>query len=433
MRAVNPLRGLSRVTYACGTQSTPSVASTSSAFVSFSRSVQSSSKSSLRNATTPTDGRSERAATRSAGAVDRRLHTSPSLDPPEAVATTSHSQVATSLPEGAQDNDWDVLASSIGGSQTEAECVYVPLSHLHESTQPAELEAQHVPLSAHVFGQLPRRDIMHSAVVYYLDSQRSGTANTKTRGEVNFSGRKIRPQKGSGHARLGTRSNPLLRKGGVIHGPKPRDFATDLPRRVRELALRSALSARWNEGKLHVVPTLYWDAPPKVTGNLSRTLKERGWDDVLFLTAPRDPQPGVKAGIRQRSGRPSACDPTYTEAEKDQHGVDLQHFAIALANIPDTELIRLDMLTEEAQEDAKKPEDKKKPGELHAYEVLLRQNLVLDLGALEWLEAKLGGPIVHEDASLLTGLGAEGTLQGDAADPSITSTESVAGTYPVSV
>lgn len=242
---------------------------------------------------------------------------------------------------------------------------------------------------------------MHSAVVYYLDSQRSGTASTKTRGEVNFSGAKIRPQKGTGNARMGTRGNPLMRKGGVIHGPKPRDFATDLPRRVRELALRSALSARWQEGKLHVVPSLYWDPPPKVTGKLAKALATRGWQDTLFLSAPRHPQAGVKEGLRQRPGRPSALDPTYAEETRDQHGVDLQPFAIALANLPQTELIRLDMLTEEAHEEAKKPEEKKKPGELHAYEVLLRDNVVMDLGALEWLEEKLGGSIAHEDATLL--------------------------------
>lgn len=292
-------------------------------------------------------------------------------------------------------------------STTGIEQVYVPLSHLHDSTQPSGLETQHISLSSYVFGQAPRRDVMHSAVVYYLDSQRSGTANTKTRSEVNFSGRKLRPQKGTGRARLGTRSNPLMKKGGVNHGPKPRGFATDLPRRVRELALRSALSARWSEGKLHVVPSLYWDAPPKVTGNLARTLRQRGWQDALFLSAPRDPQPAVKLGLRQRLGRPSACDPTYSEAVKDRHTVELQHFASALANIPNTELIRLDMLTEEAQKEAKRPENKKKPGELHAYEVLLRNNVVLDIGALEWLEEKLGGAIVHEDVELLRGLGSQ--------------------------
>lgn len=249
---------------------------------------------------------------------------------------------------------------------------------------------------------------MHSAVVYYLDGLRSGTANTKTRGEVNFSGAKIRPQKGTGQARVGRRSSPVLRKGGVIHGPKPRDFATDLPRRVRELALRSALSARWKEGKLHVVPNFFWDPPPHTTGPLSKLLGAKGWSDALFLSAPRNPQPAVPMGIRQRLGRPSALDPVYaSEAVLRQHGVEVRNLITAMTNLQKADFLRLDLLTQEAHEDARKPDEKKKPGELHAYQVLERSHTVLDLGALEWLEEKLGGAIAHEDAEILA-LGGEG-------------------------
>lgn len=336
----------------------------------------------------------------------RHLQTTQALDPKDEATTASSasaidSAAADELFQAASQGGNDDLAQRFAESQgsfsdSGSHQVHVPLSYLHPSTIPSEPSSSYVPLSAHVFGTKPRRDIIHSAIVYHLDSLRSGTASTKTRSEVNYGGRKLRPQKGTGNARLGTRGNPLLKGGGVAHGPKPRDFATELPRRVREMALRSALSARWQEGKLHVVPDLFWDPPPGVTGPLRKTLREKSWEDVLFLTAPREHRAAQKMGIRQRVGRPSALDPVYTPEQVHKHGNFVRDFAVALANIPNTEMIRLELLTEEAREEAKTPEDKRRPGELAAYEVIRRQNTVLDLGAVEWLEEKLGGSIFHE-------------------------------------
>lgn len=274
----------------------------------------------------------------------------------------------------------------------------LPEENLSASISTARHRRLYVPLSTHVFGISPRRDILHSAVVYYLDSLRSGTASTKTRGEVNYGTRKLRAQKGSGMARVGSAGSPTRRGGGVAHGPKPRDFATDLPRRVRELALRSALSAKWQEGRLHVVPSYFWDPPPHTTGKLAQALRGRGWEKTLFLTAPRNPEPATKPGILQRPGRPSALDPVYTIEQKHAHSRFLKPFFYAERNLHQTELIRLDSLTEEAHKLAKTPEDKKKPGELPAYKILHKENLILDLGAVEWLEEKLGGSIFHNDA-----------------------------------
>ncbi|PWN29140.1 ribosomal protein L4 [Jaminaea rosea] len=329
----------------------------------------------------------------------RSLHSSPALDPKDAAADAhqpppSSAAATESVLSGTQYANLEAQASS------DAQ-VFLPLTHLHPTTRPPTRSL--IPLSSHVFAQQPRKDILHSAVVYYLDSLRSGTASTKTRSEVNYSGRKIRQQKGSGMARLGTRGSPMLRGGGVAFGPKPRDFATDLPRRVRELALRSALSARWLEGKLHIVPSLFWDPPPGTTGPLSRALASRGWkENTLFLSAPRHPESPIKEGIRQRQGRPSAMDPVYTTEQREEHGKALANFSAALANLPRTQLVRLDLLTQEAQAAAKRGSDEtKKPGELHAYEVVAKQNVVMDLGALEWLEEKLGGAGTHEDMALL--------------------------------
>ena len=82
---------------------------------------------------------------------------------------------------------------------------------------------------------------------------RLGTAHAKTRYEVRGSARKVRPQKGSGRARLGDRKSPMLRGGGVSHGPRHRDFSTELPKKVYDLAWRTALSYRWRKGELIIV------------------------------------------------------------------------------------------------------------------------------------------------------------------------------------
>ncbi|PSS13141.1 hypothetical protein M430DRAFT_143811 [Amorphotheca resinae ATCC 22711] len=95
-----------------------------------------------------------------------------------------------------------------------------------------------------------RRDILHRAVVFEGDATRQGTASSKTRWEVHGSHRKIRPQKGGGRARLGTRQSPMLKGGGKSFGPHPRDFSTDLPRKMYDLAWRTALSYRYRKGEL---------------------------------------------------------------------------------------------------------------------------------------------------------------------------------------
>ncbi|KAL2197537.1 ribosomal protein L4 domain-containing protein [Corynascus similis CBS 632.67] len=97
-----------------------------------------------------------------------------------------------------------------------------------------------------------RRDILHLAVIYEGDKTRQGTASSKTRYEVHGSHRKMRPQKGSGRARLGTRQSPLIVGGGKTFGPKPRDFSTKLNRKVYDLAWRTALSYRYRRGELIV-------------------------------------------------------------------------------------------------------------------------------------------------------------------------------------
>jgi large subunit ribosomal protein L4 len=113
------------------------------------------------------------------------------------------------------------------------------------------IEFVHYP-STHLLLPL-RRDLLHRAVVYEGDKHRQGTASTKWRSEVHGSGKKIRPQKGTGKARLGDKKSPMLRGGGVAFGPKPRDFSTDLNKKIYDLAWRTALSYRYRRGELVVV------------------------------------------------------------------------------------------------------------------------------------------------------------------------------------
>lgn len=113
-----------------------------------------------------------------------------------------------------------------------------------------------IELNEYVFGIEPNTHVLHSAVVLQLASQRRGTHSTLLRGEVRGGGRKPWRQKGTGRARAGSIRSPLFRGGAVLFGPKPRDYSFSLPKKVRRLALRSALSSKVNEQKLIVLEDL---------------------------------------------------------------------------------------------------------------------------------------------------------------------------------
>lgn len=98
-----------------------------------------------------------------------------------------------------------------------------------------------------------RRDILHRAVIFEGDATRQGTASTKWRADIHGSGRKMRPQKGTGKARIGDKKSPSIKGGGVAFGPHPRDFSTGLPRKIYDLAWRTALSYRYRRGQLVVL------------------------------------------------------------------------------------------------------------------------------------------------------------------------------------
>lgn len=110
-----------------------------------------------------------------------------------------------------------------------------------------------IEVSDFIFGIEPNTAVMHQALVRQHANKRLGTHSTKTRGEVRGGGRKPWKQKGTGRARQGSTRAPHWRHGGIVFGPKPRDYTQDLPKRMRRLALRSALSAKASGGQIMVI------------------------------------------------------------------------------------------------------------------------------------------------------------------------------------
>ena len=118
-----------------------------------------------------------------------------------------------------------------------------------------------VRLDPEVFGIEPNMDVLHQVVTAQLAAARGGNASTKNRGQVRGGGRKPWRQKGLGRARHGSIRSPQWTGGGVAHGPQPRDYAQRTPKKMKRLALRSALSARAAEGAIRVVDEFDWSAP----------------------------------------------------------------------------------------------------------------------------------------------------------------------------
>lgn len=117
-----------------------------------------------------------------------------------------------------------------------------------------------IDLSDAVFGIEPNAVVMHAAVVNYLANQRQGTQSTLTRTEVSGGGKKPWRQKGTGHARQGSTRAPQWRHGGIVHAPKPRDYSYSLNKKVRRLALKSALSDKVLSNGLIVLDELKVEA-----------------------------------------------------------------------------------------------------------------------------------------------------------------------------
>ncbi|BBK30210.1 large subunit ribosomal protein L4 [Stella humosa] len=194
-------------------------------------------------------------------------------------------------------------------------------------------EAGTIELDESVFGVPVRGDILARMVHWQLAKRRAGTHKAKQIGEISGTTKKPWRQKGSGRARQGSMRSPQWRGGAVIFGPVVRDHGYDLPKKVRALALKTALSSKQAEGKLIVID----DArlPEAKTKALVQRLGKLGWSSVLFIGG--------------------------TEID--------QGFARAARNLP-----QVDVLPQQGA---------------NVYDILRRDTLVLTRGAVEALEARL--------------------------------------------
>ena len=190
-----------------------------------------------------------------------------------------------------------------------------------------------IELADAVFGIEPRKDLIARTVNWQLAKRRAGTHKTKGISDISGTTRKPYKQKGTGRARQGSLRSPQFRGGAVIFGPVVRSHAHDLPKKVRKLALRSALSAKRAEGKLIIVEDIK-SASPK-TRDLAVKLAKLGWGRTLVITGP-------------------AID---------------ENFRRAAANVPG-----LDLLPQQGA---------------NVYDILRRDTLVLTREAVENLEARL--------------------------------------------
>ena len=140
-------------------------------------------------------------------------------------------------------------------------------------------------LPGEMFDGTVNEPVLHQAVKVFLNNQRQGTAKTKGRSEVSGGNQKPWKQKGTGRARQGSTRAPHWRGGGIVFGPTPRDYRTDIPKKVRQLARKSALNARAREDALVVIERLAFDAPK--TSRLAELLGKVGAEDrkVLVLTS----------------------------------------------------------------------------------------------------------------------------------------------------
>ncbi len=141
-------------------------------------------------------------------------------------------------------------------------------------------KAGSVEVGDNVFGLEPRSDILHRVVRWQRNNAQAGTHKVKTRRETSYSTKKIYRQKGTGGARHGDRNAPIFRKGGVYKGPIPRSHGHDLPKKIRKLGLKLALSAKAKSGSLVIIEEATADGK---TAALAKQLKNLGWKRVLVI------------------------------------------------------------------------------------------------------------------------------------------------------
>ena len=141
-----------------------------------------------------------------------------------------------------------------------------------------------VQLPELIFAEEPNAPVMHQAYVRQMANARQGTASTKRRGEVSGGGAKPYRQKGTGRARHGSIREPSMKGGGVVFGPHPRDFSQRMPKQMRRLALRSALSQKAIEGRVRVIDGFGFEEPR--TKEAADLIEAIGFDDTTLIVLP---------------------------------------------------------------------------------------------------------------------------------------------------
>jgi len=138
-----------------------------------------------------------------------------------------------------------------------------------------------VKVDEEIFGDKVKRKLLHQVVIIHEANQRQGNASTKTRGEVEGSTRKPWPQKHTGMARAGTTRSPLWRHGGVVHGPKPKDYRMTITSTMRRAALDSALLGKIRGNEVGVIDTLAMEKAK--TKRFAEILENIGWDRTVLV------------------------------------------------------------------------------------------------------------------------------------------------------
>ncbi len=161
-------------------------------------------------------------------------------------------------------------------------------------------EKGRIALPDAIFSIKPNKNVLYDVVRMYLANRRQGTSSTKGRSEVRGGGRKPFRQKHTGRARAGTIRSPLRRGGGVVFGPKPRDYSFKVPKKVKRLAIRSAFSLKRQEDALKVIENIDFDVPKtKKLYKILETLQLKDkkvlllidrYSENLFLSARNIPQ-----------------------------------------------------------------------------------------------------------------------------------------------
>ncbi|MCU4186393.1 50S ribosomal protein L4 [Acidiferrimicrobium sp. IK] len=154
-------------------------------------------------------------------------------------------------------------------------------------------EAGTVTLDEAIFGIQPNVPVLHQVVTAQLAAARSGTQSTKTRAEVSGGGKKPFKQKGTGRARQGSERAPHFTGGGIALGPKPRSYRQKTPKKMVQLALRSALSDRASEGRVLVVSSWPW-SPPSTKG-AAAALAALGVTGKVLVVVSRDDEDAYKS------------------------------------------------------------------------------------------------------------------------------------------